>query len=515
MNEIQFKKLVDDYDLILDEDGFFFVEFGKKTRFNLSDSIYDYLSQVFNWYSLIGIDEFKEHVEIRLKETYHNDVNEKVVFLKEKIKNEFLEFDSLIKSNPLNQVNSVDDLKNYWFLTIENEYLLNIVTYLKFSVFNGDVISKDSVFNIDYYLFENFFFPEKLNDAYKGMRIPLRINFLQSLIDETKIDNSLKGKRTQSKKVAGKIPLTSDEKLKILLEKEFIRINDFISDEYEFYYENKSYLISKIVVQELEKTFLYYLNQAASFSIPHLEREFESKQKFFPNTKESRINILNDLVLLEKDKLIYYSGGINQYYDRNRTIAKWKNIFTKNGEHVIDLIYGLMMETNGEQSRIANCFYEYFYDDEIEKIFYVYEADKSIEYLKKRVQEIENQKNEILPAINNKTKRNDIPNKFSYKEIAIAFLLSDIHINKGNATGYLKKYSDQINPDVEQMIRVRNKHRNIGEMTKLTEIKHSDTKHLNCLKGAERLICLLKSKKGKTEITRIITAFERKINISQ
>lgn len=199
MNEIQFKKLVDENDLILDEGGFFFVEFGKRIRFNVSDYVYDYLNKVFQWYAEIGIDDFKERIQRKQEEKIFDDVNENVLFLKGKIKDEIFEFDSLVKNERFNGVYRVDELKNYWFLLIENEDLLRIVTYLKFSIMNGDIISKESVFNIDYFLFQNYFIPEKLNHAYKGMRIPIRINFLQRLIDNLTDSKQIKGKEKREK----------------------------------------------------------------------------------------------------------------------------------------------------------------------------------------------------------------------------------------------------------------------------------------------------------------------------
>lgn len=191
-----------------------------------------------------------------------------------------------------------------------------------------------------------------------------------------------------------------NEKLIILLKNNFIRINDFISDEMEFSYEGEYYLINKDVESILETTFKFYLELKAEHGIDSLEREIKVNESLMPTNKESKINILNKLILRENENLINLIGSISQFYNVNTWLGKWKNAIVRNGESTIDLIYGLMIEAGKDQAKIAYSFYEYFYNAEIEKIFEIYSTDENIKYLKRNIDELINLKSNTLSKQN-------------------------------------------------------------------------------------------------------------------
>lgn len=340
---------------------------------------------------------------------------------------------------------------------------------------------------------------------------------------------------------------TQKEKLHFLLDCKLVEHRNFFSEQYvlsrderdiendlySFTFCETDYLINRETAKGFKLLFDFFVNW----------RVWCEHKKFVEELKE-KFSLLPVSTEIQKE---FYSNGIRKQLEKysllNQEVkkSKWLNYLMENA---IELIYdfeeflsvpGLnifihnfekvkpsfdMTHTNHVTEKEIDLFYDtfetfylierYFKTDNLQLIYECEIISRNIEYLKERVQDIESPK----PKENNKKKK-QLNNKFSYKAIAIAFRLSGIDLNIENAERHLKKYSDQENPDVIQMIRVRDKHMDKEEMTNLTEDKSADTKHFKCLKEAERLISLLKSQKGKNEINRIITAFVSKIEVGK
>ena len=93
---------------------------------------------------------------------------------------------------------------------------------------------------------------------------------------------------------------------------------------------------------------------------------------------------------------------------------------------------------------------------------------------------------------------------FSHRQIAIAYCVLNIVITSENAKEILQKYS-QTRSTAKLLQKRINK---ASELTKISENKTTDTKYLQDLKEAKRLISGIKNKKANTDIDRIITAFQ-------
>ncbi|HEX7414177.1 MAG TPA: hypothetical protein VF411_09035, partial [Bacteroidia bacterium] len=105
-------------------------------------------------------------------------------------------------------------------------------------------------------------------------------------------------------------------------------------------------------------------------------------------------------------------------------------------------------------------------------------------------------------------KKSEKNNTYSHKQIAIAHVVMNITITKENAASILKKYS--ILKSIDKLIQKRIT--KTSELTKLSENKTTDTKHLKDLQAAERLVCGTKNKNAKADIKRIIAAFRTSYN---
>jgi hypothetical protein len=118
-----------------------------------------------------------------------------------------------------------------------------------------------------------------------------------------------------------------------------------------------------------------------------------------------------------------------------------------------------------------------------------------------------------LKSINNaqiKDVKNNPKNKikeninFSHKQIAIAYHVMGIQITPKNAHEILKKY-----PNIKSVATLlRKRVYRTSDLTKISQNKSTDTKHLDDLKAAKRLVSGKNIKKAETDINRIITAFE-------
>lgn len=119
---------------------------------------------------------------------------------------------------------------------------------------------------------------------------------------------------------------------------------------------------------------------------------------------------------------------------------------------------------------------------------------------------ISNKGLELLAAggyIGEKQKKN-----YSQRQITIAYCVTNELITTENAAKILSTYSDT--KSVEKFLTKRIFR--VSDLTKLSGNKTTDTKHLNDLKAAKRLISGRKNKKAITDISRIITAFETAYN---
>jgi hypothetical protein len=95
-------------------------------------------------------------------------------------------------------------------------------------------------------------------------------------------------------------------------------------------------------------------------------------------------------------------------------------------------------------------------------------------------------------------------NSYSHKQIAIAYCITGEAITSENAAEILNKYSETKSVDKLLQKRIYK----LSDLSKLSENKTTDTKHLNDLKAAKRLLSGRKNKKAVSEISHIITAFE-------
>jgi hypothetical protein len=97
---------------------------------------------------------------------------------------------------------------------------------------------------------------------------------------------------------------------------------------------------------------------------------------------------------------------------------------------------------------------------------------------------------------------------FSLKQIAIAYCIMGIPIDKFNAGSILKKYSNFVSIPKLLQKRVYK----VSDLTKISENKSKDTKHLHDLKSVKRLLDGINFKHPKLDIDHIISEFENKIS---
>jgi hypothetical protein len=92
---------------------------------------------------------------------------------------------------------------------------------------------------------------------------------------------------------------------------------------------------------------------------------------------------------------------------------------------------------------------------------------------------------------------------YSQKQIAIAYYIMGVTLNEKNVKGILEKHSKTKSMKILQKLVTKN-----SQLTSLLDSKTANTKHLNDLKEAKRLLSGIKNKKAITDIDRIITAFK-------
>jgi len=102
------------------------------------------------------------------------------------------------------------------------------------------------------------------------------------------------------------------------------------------------------------------------------------------------------------------------------------------------------------------------------------------------------------------TIRVDESKKYSHPQIAIAYFVMNKTITKENAVKILEKHSQ--NKSVDKLLQKLISRNN--QLTKSFDNKTTNTKHLNNLIAAKRLISGMKIKSAITDIDRIITAFK-------
>lgn len=99
-------------------------------------------------------------------------------------------------------------------------------------------------------------------------------------------------------------------------------------------------------------------------------------------------------------------------------------------------------------------------------------------------------------------------NSYSIKQIAIAYSIMNILITSENAETILKKHSNFISASKLLQKRISK----VSELSKISENKTVDTKHLKDLQAAKRLMSGMKNTKAINDIDRVITAFTTAYN---
>jgi len=108
----------------------------------------------------------------------------------------------------------------------------------------------------------------------------------------------------------------------------------------------------------------------------------------------------------------------------------------------------------------------------------------------------------------NKRQEQEANHSYSHKQIAIAYCIMGISITPENAFEILKEHS--LHKSASTLLRKRIS--KTSELTKISENKTADTKHLNDLKAAKRLMSGKKNKKAERWVNDIITAFQTAYN---
>lgn len=221
-----------------------------------------------------------------------------------------------------------------------------------------------------------------------------------------------------------------NEKLQILLDQKLIRINDFVSTQMDFMFDNESYLISEKVDSILTETFMLYLNIAGDMEVKSIEDAIILNEKFTPKNLESRINIRNKILQNKFNELTGKSGVLQPYSLADMKENAWKRMLNK--DCLIDLIHGIVIEAGCDQQRIAFYFYEYFSNDDIEKFFEKYAIVKGIEHLKNSIGKIDENKAE-----------QDL--EITYTAIATICILKGVIISyKDDAIKQINQYNSEL-----------------------------------------------------------------------
>jgi len=117
------------------------------------------------------------------------------------------------------------------------------------------------------------------------------------------------------------------------------------------------------------------------------------------------------------------------------------------------------------------------------------------------------EQNEKAPA-NSKIKTEQLKrspkiNSYSIKQIAIAYSIMNILITSENAETILKEHSKFTSASKLLQKRINK----VSELSKISENKTADTKHLKDLQAAKRLMSGMKNKNAINDIDRVIAAF--------
>lgn len=131
--------------------------------------------------------------------------------------------------------------------------------------------------------------------------------------------------------------------------------------------------------------------------------------------------------------------------------------------------------------------------------------DEIKQYFPKHTKSTDN--DNVEPQQAKTSKKRTAKNKYSQRQVAIAYWAMGKLIDKDNYQELLKKYTNTIS------IKILEKRIYKGtDLTNLSENKTTDTKHLNDLLAAKRLLISVKNKKGISEIKPIIKAFQTSYN---
>ena len=112
-----------------------------------------------------------------------------------------------------------------------------------------------------------------------------------------------------------------------------------------------------------------------------------------------------------------------------------------------------------------------------------------------------NQKFESYFKALDRSNRNE--EKYKLKEIKIAYFCLGERINKNNYLGILKRYSDSSSDKILQNPIVKT-----SQLTAISENKTTDSKHLESLKNAERLLLGMNDKEALNSLKQITSTFQ-------
>ncbi len=123
-----------------------------------------------------------------------------------------------------------------------------------------------------------------------------------------------------------------------------------------------------------------------------------------------------------------------------------------------------------------------------------------------KLKSYEEEKESWQKPIKNRVKKNS--ENFSLRQIAIAYSVLDIQINSKNARSILAKHSNLTSIDKLLSKRILRP----SELTKISDNRTKDSKHLKDLLAAKRLVSGMKITQGLKSIDRIIIAFQNNFN---
>lgn len=99
--------------------------------------------------------------------------------------------------------------------------------------------------------------------------------------------------------------------------------------------------------------------------------------------------------------------------------------------------------------------------------------------------------------------KNSTKNNYSQRQIAIAYFILGTRITEDNYSSILKKHSQTTSKKILQKLITKS-----SQINKITSNKTADTKHLNDLKAAKRLLRGIKKESAINQLKLTITAFQ-------